>query len=88
VLSINIEVDCEKQQTYYLKLHFLDFAIANLFMVLLVSISHRRSCSTLQNQVVQPVLSHGALFSFLTICLENDRSALQLVNTRHKQICK
>jgi len=35
-LSINGQVDCQKQQTYCLELHFLDFVIANLFMILVV----------------------------------------------------
>ena len=43
--SLDIEVDCRKQQTYSLRLYFVHFAIANLFMILMVSISHRRSCS-------------------------------------------
>jgi len=45
--SINVEFDWQKQQTYCLGLHFLDFSIANLFMRLVVSISHGRSCSLL-----------------------------------------
>ena len=40
-LSPNVEVDCQKQQTYCLTEHFLDFSIANLFMILVVYISHR-----------------------------------------------
>jgi len=45
VVQICVEVDCQEQQTYCLILCFLDFLIANLLMILLVSISHRRSCS-------------------------------------------
>jgi len=40
-----VEVDCGKQQTYSLRLYFVHFSIANLFMILVVSISHRSSCS-------------------------------------------
>jgi len=43
-LSINVEAYCQKQQTYCLRLYFLDFAIANFFMILVVSISYRTSC--------------------------------------------
>jgi len=45
-LSRNVEVECQKQKTYCW-LHFLDCAIANLFMILVLSISRRRSCSVL-----------------------------------------
>jgi len=38
--SLSISVDCQKQQTYCLRLHFLDFAVANLFMTLVVPVSH------------------------------------------------
>jgi len=34
-LSVKVEVDCQKQQIYCLGLHFLDFAIANLLMILM-----------------------------------------------------
>jgi len=33
VVSVNVEVDCQKQQTYCLRLHVLDFAIANLYII-------------------------------------------------------
>jgi len=45
VHSINVEIDCRKQKTYCLRLYFLDFAIANFFMILVVFISHRRPCT-------------------------------------------
>jgi len=45
-------------------LHFLDFAIANLFIILVASISHRRSgimlYISLCNEAVQFVLFDGA----------------------------
>jgi len=47
VVSGCVEVDCQRQQTYCLRLHFLHFAIANLFMILVASILHRCSCSIL-----------------------------------------
>ena len=37
VVSVNVEVNCQKQQTYS-RLPFLDFAIANLFMILVASL--------------------------------------------------
>jgi len=43
--STSVEVDCQKQEAYCLRLHFLDFSIANLFMVLVVPIKHGSSCS-------------------------------------------
>ena len=43
-LSVCVEVDFRKQQTYSLRLYFVHFSIANLFMILVVSISHRSSC--------------------------------------------
>ena len=47
-----------------LKIGFTDFAIANLLMLLVVSISHRRSCimlyCSLCNEAVQLVLCDGA----------------------------
>jgi len=45
VVSVCVEVDCRKQQTYSLRLYFVHFSIANLLMILVVSISHRSSCS-------------------------------------------
>ena len=45
VVSVCVEVDCRKQQTYSLRLYFVHFSVANLFMILVVSISHRSSCS-------------------------------------------
>jgi len=39
-LSISADADCQKLQTYCLRLHFIDFAIANLFTILIVSMSH------------------------------------------------
>ena len=47
VVSICVEVDCRKQQTYSLRLYVVHFSIANLFMILVVFISHRRSCSVI-----------------------------------------
>ena len=44
--SLSTNVDCQKQKTCCW-LHFLDFAIANLFVILVLSISHTRSCSML-----------------------------------------
>jgi len=41
VVSVCVEVDCRKPQTYSLRLYFVHFSIANLFMMLVVSISHR-----------------------------------------------
>ena len=38
VVSICVEVDCRKQQTYSLRLYVVHFSIANLFMILVVSI--------------------------------------------------
>jgi len=35
--SIYVEVDCQKQQTYCLRLHFLNFALAILFTQCLVN---------------------------------------------------
>jgi len=40
---MSVEVDCQKQQTYCLILHCLDFVLADLFMILVVSISHKGS---------------------------------------------
>jgi len=60
-LSISVEVDCHKQQTYYFRLHFLGFAIASLFMILVVSISHRSSCSIPGQNRRQKVVNRGAL---------------------------
>jgi len=47
VVSVRVEFDCQRQQTHCLRLYFQDFAIANLFMILVVSVSHRSSCSIL-----------------------------------------
>jgi len=47
VVSVCIDVDCQRQQTHCLRLHYQDFAIANLFMIMAVFISHRSSCSML-----------------------------------------
>jgi len=47
VVSVSVEVDCQKQQIYSLRLHFPDIAIANLFVILVSPISYRRSCSIL-----------------------------------------
>ena len=47
VVSVCVEVDCRKQPTYCIRLYFVHFLIANLFMILVVFISHRRSCSVL-----------------------------------------
>jgi len=47
VASVCVEVDCQKQHTYCLRLLFLAFAIENLIVILVVSISHRSSCSIL-----------------------------------------
>jgi len=34
--KIRFEIDCQKEQTYCLRLHFRDFSLANLFMVVVV----------------------------------------------------
>jgi len=47
VVSVCVEVVCQKHQTYCLRLHFQDFATVNLFMILVVSISHGSSFSIL-----------------------------------------
>jgi len=44
-IGANVEVYCQKNQTCCIRLHFLDCAIANLFMILVVFISNRTSCS-------------------------------------------
>jgi len=57
--SIKIEVDYQKQQTCCLD---LDFAIANLFMTLVVSISQRRSCSILLGIKLYSLFNGDPLF--------------------------
>jgi len=47
LISAGVEVNCEKQQTYWLRLHFVEFVVVNLFMILVASISHWRSCPIL-----------------------------------------
>ena len=44
VVSVCVEVGCQKQQIYCIRWQFLDFAVANFFMQLLVSLSFRGSC--------------------------------------------
>jgi len=51
-----------------LGLHFLDFALTNLFMILVVSISHGRSCPVLFRTRLLSLVCHMVLplCSFLT----------------------
>ena len=78
-LSISAEIDCQKQRTHCLRLHFIDFATENLFLILVVSVSRRRSRSYSLESGCPDCFVKWCSFHSTILSLENDGSSLQLI---------
>jgi len=77
---------CQKQKTHCLRLHFQDFAIANLFMIPVVAISHGSLCSMFfRIRLFSLFYLTGLLCSSIISSLETDLFPLQLVAMRYKE---
>jgi len=77
VLSFCVELDCQKQQAHFLRSHFQDFAIANLSVILIVSILHGSLYSMLFGiRLFSLFCIMKLLFNSTTLSLENNRFPL------------